>query len=133
MERKIPSVSTARDAIARVVRSRKLVESQEELASLALRELRKKDKDYRLTPTRAKRIALQMDEIEIKAKTKKSVGLQKIDKCPICESKIKPIRIRNLANKQIIVGYSCTSCGYESDLEAFLPMKYEFIWKKAKL
>jgi len=97
---------------------------------LVLKELRKEDKNYTVTPTRVKRIALEIPEIEVKAKTKKSINLQKIEKCPICESEIVERKIKNLVGKEIIVGYKCTKCGYESDLEAFMPMKYEFVWKR---
>jgi transposase-like protein len=128
-DRKIPPKEIVADAIKKVLSSRKVVESQEELASLVEKELKKIDKEYVLRPTRVKRIALEISEIEVKARTKKSIGLQKIDKCPICGSDVKEIRIKNLLGKEIVVGYKCSKCGYESDLEAFLPMKYIFVWK----
>jgi DNA-directed RNA polymerase subunit RPC12/RpoP len=117
------------NAIKKVLFSRKIVESQEELASLVERELKKVNKDYVVGTTRVKRIALEIPEIEVKAKTKKSVGLQKIYKCPICGSEVKEIKVKNLLGKDIVIGYKCSKCGYESDLEAFLPMRYIFIWK----
>ena len=130
MERKIPKKQKVLATIKKVLKRHLKVESQERLAELVLRELRKEDKNYTLTPTRVKRIALEIPEIEVKAKTKKSINLQKIEKCPICESEIVERKIKNLVGKEIIVGYKCTKCGYESDLEAFMPMKYEFVWKK---
>ncbi len=130
MDRKIPPKQKVVEAIKKVMRERLKISSQEELARLALRVLRKENKEYTLTPTRAKRIALEIEEIEVKAKTRKSLNLVKIDKCPICESEIKEIKAKNLLNKEIVIGYKCTKCGYESDLEAFMPMKYIFILKK---
>ena len=130
MERKIPKKQKVLATIKKVLKRHLKVESQDRLAELVLRELRKEDKNYTLTPTRVKRIALEIPEIEVKAKTKKSINLQKIEKCPICESEIVERKIKNLVGKEIIVGYKCTKCGYESDLEAFMPMKYEFVWKK---
>lgn len=129
MDRKIPSKEMVANAIKKVLFSRKIVESQEELASLVERELKKVNKDYVVGTTRVKRIALEIPEIEVKAKTKKSVGLQKIYKCPICGSEVKEIKVKNLLGKDIVIGYKCSKCGYESDLEAFLPMRYIFIWK----
>jgi transposase-like protein len=130
MDRKIPSEARVVEEIRNVLRARMKIESQEELASLVLRTLRKENKNYTLTPTRVKRIALKIPEVEVKAKTKRAVKMQKIDKCPICESKIEPLKVKNLLNKRIIAGYRCTSCGYESDLEAFMPMRYAFVWKQ---
>jgi len=127
--RKIPEKGLVSEMIKKVVKGYKIIESQEELASLVQNELKKIDPKYTITPTRAKRIALEIKEIEVKAKTKKSVGMKKIEKCPICEADVEERKIKNLLNKEIVVGYKCTKCGYESDLEAFLPMKYIFIWK----
>ena len=119
------------EEVKQVLSKRFKVESQEDLCYLILRKLRKEDKEYALSPTRVKRIALTIPEVEIKAKTKKNVKLQKITSCPVCESKIVPLKVKNLLNKDIVIGYRCTKCGYESDLEAFMPMKYIFIWKSA--
>jgi len=130
MDRKIPSDEEVKEAIRYVVKTRKIVESQEELCELALRFLRKKNEKYVLSPLRAKRIALSIPEIEVKAKTKKVPQVEKIERCPICDSDIVPIKVKNLLNEEIIIGYKCTSCGYQSDLEAFIPMKYIFLWKE---
>lgn len=112
-----------------ILSTRFKVESQHELTGLILKRLRREDKSYSLSPTRVKRLALSIPEVEVKAKTKKNLKLQKITACPVCESKIEPLKVKNLMNKDIAIGYRCTSCGYESDLEAFMPMKYIFIWK----
>ncbi len=130
--KKIPSKEMLIDIVKNVLKTHLEIESQEELCRHVLRQLRKEDKNYILTPTRAKRIALLIPEIEVKAKTKKAVRLQKIDKCPVCESDIEPIMVKNLLNKDISIGYRCTDCAYESDLEAFMPMKYDFLWKPAR-
>ena len=128
--RKIPEKEKVVEAIKEVLKSRLKVESQEELCRLVLRQLRKGDKHYILSPIRVKRIALDVPEIEVKVKTKRKVGLVKIDKCPICDSPVKPIEVKNLLNKEVVIGYRCTHCAYESDLEAFMPMKYIFILKQ---
>jgi len=132
MSKKIPSKEKLKSIIRDVVRSRIKINSQEELARLALKRLKKEDKNYTLSPMRAKRIALLLEEVEVKAKTKKTIKLPKIERCPVCESEIKPIKVKNLLNKKITIGFRCTKCGYESDLEAFMPMKYIFLLKKPK-
>ncbi|HLC39815.1 MAG TPA: hypothetical protein VJJ76_02945, partial [archaeon] len=103
--------------------------SQEELAGLVLRRLRKENRKFSLSPIRVKRVALLIPEIQIRAKTKRMHRLAKIDVCPVCENEIMPLKMKNLLNKKITVGYKCTKCGYQSDLEAFVPMKYSFVWK----
>jgi len=128
-ERKIPAQVKVSEEIKNVLQRRFKVSSQEELAALVLRKLRKENKLFSLSPTRAKRVALTIPEIEVKAKTKKNHTLVSITTCPVCESAISPIEVNNLANKQIIVGWKCSKCKYESDLEAFVPMKYSFVYR----
>jgi predicted RNA-binding Zn-ribbon protein involved in translation (DUF1610 family) len=132
-ERRIPPKNRVKQVIKKILISRLKIESQEELCKLVLRELKKENKKFTLSPMRVKRIALEIPEIEVKAKTKKSISLIRIDKCPICEGKIVERKAKNLLNREIVIGYACTQCGYESDLEAFMPMKYEFILKSAKI
>jgi predicted RNA-binding Zn-ribbon protein involved in translation (DUF1610 family) len=129
-EKKIPPKDKLIELIKQAVSTRIKIDSQEELADLVLFQLRKEDKKFTLSPTRAKRIALEIPEIEVRAKTKRVIGLQKIERCPICESQIIERRVKNLVNRDIVIGYKCTKCGYESDLEAFMPMKYIFVWKR---
>ncbi len=131
--KKIPSKDKVSEAIKNILSTHLKVESQEELSRHALRLLKKEDKDYTLSPIRAKRIALDTPEIEVKAKTKKTVKLQNIENCPVCESGIMPVTVKNLLNKYISVGYRCSACSYQSDLEAFMPMKYAFLWREAKV
>jgi len=130
MKRSIPSKSKAIEEIKQVVSRRLKVESQEELSKLVLRKLKKENKSFTLSPQRVKRLALSIPGIEVKAKTKKMPKIKKIEECPICGSKIVPLKGRNLLNQKITIGYKCVNCAYQCDLEAFMPMKYIFLVKK---
>lgn len=132
MDKKIPSKEKLTQIVNQVLSSHLKVNSQEELARLSLKRLKREDKSYVVSPVRVKRIALEIPEIEVKAKTKKTVRLQEINSCPICHSKIKPLEVKNLLNRNVLIGYSCTNCAYQSDLEAFMPMKYSMTWIPAK-
>ena len=132
MDKKIPSKAKLNDVVKQVLSQHLKVNSQEELARLVLKRLKRENKDYVVSPVRVKRIALDIPEIEVKAKTKKTVRLQKIDRCPICHSKIEPLKVKNLADREVLIGYQCTECAYQSDLEAFMPMKYAFLFRPAK-
>ena len=127
--KKLPSKDKIIESIKQVLKSRLEIDSQDDLCRLVLKQLRKEDKNYMLTPTRAKRISLLIPEVAVKAKTKKAIRMRGIYRCPICESRIETIKVKNLLNKEVVIGYRCTSCSYESDLEAFMPMKYRFLWR----
>ncbi|MBI1978900.1 MAG: hypothetical protein HYS62_02430 [Candidatus Aenigmarchaeota archaeon] len=133
MDKKIPSKEKLTQIVKQVLSQHLKVNSQEELSRLVLKRLKRENKDYVVSPVRVKRIALDMPKIEVKAKTKKAVRLQKINHCPVCHSKIEPLEVKNLAERKVLIGYQCTKCAYQSDLESFLPMKYAFLWKEAKV
>jgi len=130
MARKIPTKAQVIEEIKQVVGRRWKVESQEELCMLVLRELQKKNKEFRLTPQRAKRLALTIPEIAVKAKTKRIPRITRIEKCPVCGSQIVPLKGRNLLDRVILIGYKCVNCAFQCDLESFMPMKYIFLTKK---
>jgi len=129
MDKKIPSKAKLQDVVKQVLSQHLKVNSQEKLSRLVLKRLKRENKDYVVSPVRVKRTALDIPQIEVKAKTKKTVKLQKINNCPICHSRIEPLEVKNLADKKVLIGYQCTGCAYQSDLEAFMPMKYSFVYK----
>ncbi|MCS7123641.1 MAG: hypothetical protein RMJ17_03680 [Candidatus Aenigmarchaeota archaeon] len=126
MNKKIPKIEKVKEAIRRVIYSRLRVESLEELCNLVLRELKREDVNYRISPNRIKKVVLQMKEIKIEAKTKRLKNIEKIEKCPICKSNLIEIKTKNLLKKDIVIGYKCEKCGYKSDLKSFTPMEYIF-------
>ena len=127
--KKIPSKAMVTGAVKKVLSTHLKIDSQEELSRHVLKLLKREDKNYALSPMRVKRIALSVPDISVKAKTKKNLKLQDIKNCPVCESDILPLTVKNLMNKYIAIGYRCKNCDYQSDLEAFMPMKYAFVWK----
>jgi len=127
--KKIPREHFVINIIKEVMRRRGVVQSQEDLCAIALEKLRKYDKAYVLSPRRTKNLVIKIPNIDIKAKTKRVPRMTKLEKCPVCRKNVSKIHGKNLLNKKIHIGYVCDRCGYTTDLEAFMPMKYIFIWK----
>ena len=128
--KKIPREHFIINVIKEVLKRRGVVQSQEDLSAIVLEKLRTYDKDYVLSPRRTKNLVIKIPNIEIKAKTKRVPKMTKLERCPICDKKVSKIYGKNLLNKRIHIGYICNRCGYTTDLESFIPMKYIFIWKK---
>jgi hypothetical protein len=128
--KKIPREHFVINIIKEVMSRRGVVQSQEDLCAIVLEKLRKYDKAYVLSPRRTKNIVIKIPNIEIKAKTKRIPRMSKLETCPICDKKVSKIYGKNLLNKKIHIGYVCKRCGYTTDLEAFMPMKYIFIWRR---
>ena len=130
--KKIPREHFGINIIKEVLRRRGVVQSQEDLCAIVLEKLRKYDKAYVLSPRRTKNLVIKIPNIEIKAKTKRVPRMTKLEKCPVCKKKVNKIHGKNLLNKKIHIGYVCDRCGYTTDLESFMPMKYIFILKNKR-
>jgi len=128
--KKIPKTDLVIHTIKEVLKKRKVVLSQEDLSAMVLEKLKKIDKKYVLSPGRTKNLVIKIPNIEIKAKTKKTPNITKLENCPVCKKKVDKIYGKNLLNKKIHIGYICRRCGYTTDLETFMPMKYIFIMRK---
>jgi hypothetical protein len=130
--KKIPREHFVINIIKEVMGRRGVVQSQEDLCAIVLEKLRKYDKAYVISPRRIKDLVIKIPNIEIKAKTKHMPKMSKLEICPVCDKKVSKIYGKNLLNKKIHIGYICRRCGYTTDLEAFMPMKYIFVLKNKK-
>lgn len=130
--KKIPKEDFIAQVVREVIEERGSVQSQEELCFLTLRKLKKYNPKFVLSPRRVKNVALKVKGIVIKAKTKKSPKIDKLVNCPACKKKVRKIYGKNLVNKRIHIGYACDNCGYTTDLESIMPMKYIFLLKRKR-
>lgn len=121
---RIPPKELIREMILKVLGAG-IARSQRELALLVERELLKLDKEYVLTPRRARRIALDTKGVDVLVRTKSSGG-EKPKKCPACSSKLHGLYARNLLGKRVLIALKCERCGYHGDVLAFAPAAYEF-------
>jgi len=122
---KIPNPELVKRIVFYSMKKRGVVHTQDELEEIVKKELKKLNKNFTITPHRVRKIALQIENIEITVKTKKSKKAEPKD-CPVCENKLSPIYGKNLLGEKITVGFRCKACGYHADEKFFAPMKYEF-------
>lgn len=122
---RIPNNELVKRIVFYTMKRRGIVHTQDELAELVKRELKKLNKKFTITPHRVRKIALRIDNMKITVKTRKSKNI-KPKKCPVCENKLSAIHAKNLLGKTVTVGFKCKLCGYHADEKFFSPMKYEF-------
>ena len=126
---KIPKDDFLYQVIRDVVRKTGIIDTQEELCQRVVKRLKRYNPEFVLSAKRAKKIAIKISEIKVKAKTKRSLEMKTIKKCPVCKGRLKKIYGTNLLNKRIHIGYLCKRCGFSTDLSSIVPMRYIFIWK----
>jgi uncharacterized protein with PIN domain len=122
---KIPDSKLVKRVILEILKSKGIVHTQEELGNLVQKELSKLDKKFHISSQRVRRLALELNGLEATVKTKKSSG-KKPDRCPACDKELKSLYAKNLVGEKVVVGFKCGNCGYQGDVEAFVPMLYEF-------
>lgn len=132
MPRKIPKDWDVIRAIEYVLKRRKFVTSNESLCYLTQKRLKEIDGDYVVSPSRVRKIALEIPEIRVRTKTKKTKNVKRLKKCPVCKSKTKMVFRKDLSGQRKHIGYRCDSCGFRTNLKSLIPMKYTFIWKNKK-
>ena len=129
--RKLLTDEEIKQAILTVVKKHKRIKSQDDLVSLATKEMRKKAPQALLSGRHARILATEIPQVQVKVHTKTSVkNIPK--KCPACEKTLKPLFAVNLARKRVQIGVKCEHCKYYGTLKQFAPFKYEFSWKPSK-
>lgn len=121
----IPNSELVERIVYYAMKRRGIVHTQDELAEIVRKELKKLNKNFAITPRRVRKIALRIENMEVTIKTKKSRKARP-KKCPVCGNKLIPIHAKNLLGKKIAVGFRCRACNYHADEKFFAPMKYEF-------
>lgn len=123
---KIPKKDLVGRIIKNILSKRGVIKTQEKLAEIVNKELEKVNKKFIISPSRARRIALDLEKVNVTVKTRRSGDGEKPEKCPACGSELKMLYAENLARERVQVGFECENCGYSGDVEAYVPMKYEF-------
>ena len=122
---KIPHDELVKGILLKLLRTRGIIHSQQELAGLLQNELATIDRDYRIASRRARRVALELDRVDVLVKTRASGGA-KPARCPVCGARLRGLWARNLLGRRVQVGFRCTRCSYYGTIRAFEPMHYEF-------
>jgi hypothetical protein len=129
MARKIPSKDTVISTIKDVMSKRSIIYTLNELHLLVRQRLKKENSKYVISIDRLKKLVLQIPEIKIKTKNRRS--RKKVLKiCPVCKMHINKLFGKNVFGKSIHMGYKCKNCGYRTDLISLMPKEYVFLLKK---
>ncbi|KXB06680.1 hypothetical protein AKJ51_03190 [candidate division MSBL1 archaeon SCGC-AAA382A20] len=126
---KIPNSELVKRVIKQVIKKEGVIRSQEQLGKDVESELKRIDNEFQISERRARRIALEIPEVEVTIETRKSEG-KRPENCPACGEELKSLYAENLENERIQVGFKCENCGYSGDVGAFTPMRYEFRYIK---
>ena len=139
MGHRIPKKKEVMSAIVDALRYIGCASSLDELRSYVIQELRKINPEYTISTRRLRRIIATMDEVEMtislsesKAYTEYLGGdnaLKNLTHCPVCGSKLKPVRNQTIYGWTVVIEKKCPVCGYWTGRVIRKPYKYEFCLK----
>ncbi len=124
---KIPPEDEVTSAVLKVVKSKRVVESQNELLHEVMKHLRRKNAEYRISGRRLRLIALKTGKIKMEIRyriTDKHVDNLEI--CPVCGEKMVKVENATLDGGRVVVGFKCTQCPYWTGKTLRLPIRYIF-------
>ena len=132
---RIPKARDVRAAVLEVMREMGCIDSIVLLRELVLDKLRESDDRYALSPRRLRKIMARMEELTIVISTSESrdmtrrlggdKALVKLTRCPVCGSKLKPIRNQTLYGWIVVIEKKCPVCGYWTGTRIRKPYRYE--------
>jgi len=122
-----PSVDVVQRAALRVLgRDGRHFRSQRELRSALLPVLQREDALYRLGGARLRRTLIGLPGLRLTVRYAETGSRRPLQRCPVCFSKLQPIRNRTLYGDEVVLGYECTHCAYWTHLRRRVPIRYGF-------
>ncbi len=127
MTYKIPKDEEIEEILGRVMKVRRIVESQAELKREVMKHLQRRNIEYKISGRRLRRIALKMDNIKVEIRCKlTNEEVIEMKTCPVCGSKMEKIENMTLEGEKITVGFKCTFCPYWTGNRLRVPIRYIF-------
>lgn len=118
----IPKKEIVKFVLKDVLKKQK-IRSQTRLAQVLGEKLRQSEKQYSITPERARMIAMETRGVRVRIRTKRG---RQPRKCPACSHKLKRIYTRNLRGGKVLISMRCTRCSYAGSGKKWTPSRYEF-------
>jgi predicted RNA-binding Zn-ribbon protein involved in translation (DUF1610 family) len=118
----IPKKDVVSFVLSEALRERKAY-SQKMLADALNARFRKSRSGFRVSSSRARKIALLTPGIRAKIHTRRGPVP---GRCPACGYSLKKTFTRNLKNRKLLNAVSCQRCPYRGSDGKWVPKRYEF-------
>lgn len=129
MSYKIPNKKEILQIIEKVMKETAIVHSLYHFKDLVLKELKIKNKDYRISEKRLRLIAIGSNLINIEIHARETEVKGGIFKCPVCGKKLNLIKNQTVYGGSVTLGHKCTYCPYWTGKKRRIPIRYIFSLK----
>jgi hypothetical protein len=126
MAYRLPSREEVEHAIAAVLRREKKLPSESRFLSLVRRELKRKDKEFTISHERLRRVALRSGLCKVTIHTRDVPTRKPMGRCPVCNTRVRPIKNETIYGGTVTLGFDCAFCGYWTGMKRRVPQRYVF-------
>lgn len=110
--------------VVQVILEEGTVASQTRLAELV--NARLKRRAMHVTPARVRQLAVRSGLIGVHIRTRAGGATPDLDRCPVCDGRLKRTTNRTLTGATASTGYKCTRCPWWTGRELRVPTHYVF-------
>jgi ribosomal protein L34E len=89
--------------------------------------LKREDPLFSIGGRRLRRLLIDAPGVRLRVRYAERENRAPLQRCPICQSPVTPIRNRTLWDDRVTLGYRCPQCGYWTHLRRRVPIRYEFV------
>ena len=128
----IPSNEQIEDALEKVLKKFRTVQSQNKSKELVIKELNTKKKKFGVTGSRLRNIAINSDFVKLEIHSREGDPKKLMIKCPVCRSTLKRVKNLTIWGGEVTIEFRCNKCGYWTGKKKRIPTRYVFHLKKKK-
>lgn len=126
----IPSDDQIQNALKKIFSKRRTINSQIMLKNLVEKELETKDKNYGVSSTRLRNIAIKSDFIKLEIHSREGDPHKTMNKCPVCGHSLKNVKNLTIWGGEVTIEFRCDNCSYWTGKKKRIPTRYVFQVKK---
>ena len=126
---KLAPVDVVENTVREVLDELLVVEFQEHLLDLVAGRIKAVAPTYRISGKRMRRIVAYMDGYTVKAHCRVADSPEEkrpYKACPVCGSKLKPIKNETLYGWEVTIGQRCGTCSFWTGEQRRVPVRYTF-------
>ena len=126
----IPSDEQVIKALKKIFSKHRTINSQIRLKNFVEKELKTKDKNYGVSNSRLRNIAINSDFIKLEIHSREGDPHKTMNKCPVCGHSFKNVKNLTIYGGEVTIEFRCNNCGYWTGKKKRIPTRYIFQVKK---
>ena len=122
----IPTDEQVKKALKKIFSKHRTINSQIRLKILVEKELKTKNKNYGVSCTRLRNIAINSEYIKLDIHTRDGNPHKTMNKCPVCGNNLKNVKNLTIWGGEVTIEFRCRNCGYWTGKKKRIPTRYLF-------